>query len=35
MKRKLKSKKVFATITDLFIFSVFARVVLYLSLIHI
>ena len=29
MKRKLKSKKVFATITDLFIFSVFARVVLY------
>ncbi|WP_347005704.1 hypothetical protein [Enterococcus avium] len=29
MKRKLKSKKVFATITDLFIFSVFARVILY------
>ena len=29
MKRKLKSKKVFATMTDLFIFSVFAWVVLY------
>lgn len=29
MKRKLKSKKVFATITDLFIFSVFVRAILY------
>ena len=29
MTRKLKSKKIFATITDLFIFSVFARVILY------
>lgn len=29
MKRSVKSKKIFATITDLFIFSVFVRAILY------